>query len=597
MIIAIIQARMNSSRLPGKVMMEFCGIPNILHVYNRVKASKKVDKVIIATSTNSADDRIAEYCNEKNIICFRGSEDDVLDRYYKAVDPYKLSHKDGIVRITADCPLMDPAVIDQVVNAFIENQSDFASNVHPPTFPDGLDVEIMTYRLLEEMWWNAHLHSEREHITQYLYNNLDKYSIVNVENEDDLSSYRWTLDESEDYSFINKVYESLFAVNPTFGKDEVLKYLERNQDLVKINQIYKRNEGLAKSKERDSQCVEEGYYSILDGKTILITGGTGSFGKKFIEIAFKKFNPKKVIVYSRDEFKQFNMQKEFKNMLSEENFNKLRFFIGDVRDLERLQRAFVGVDYVIHAAAMKQVPACEYNPFEAVKTNIHGAQNVITAALDRDVKKVVALSTDKAVNPINLYGGTKLVSDKLFISANAYAGDKGITFSVVRYGNVAGSRGSIIPFFQDIVASGKLELPITDFRMTRFWITLEQGVDLVLKALKESKGGETYISKIPSFKITDLAKAICEKVELKEIGIREGEKLHEIMITRDDSRLTYEYDQHYIIYPNYEWWDYKSRFTEGGEPISEGFEYSSADNIQWLNTAELQKEINKLEIH
>ncbi|PKM52704.1 MAG: UDP-N-acetylglucosamine 4,6-dehydratase (inverting) [Firmicutes bacterium HGW-Firmicutes-7] len=597
MIIAIIQARMNSSRLPGKVMMEFCGIPNIYHVYNRVKASKKVDEVIIATSSNSADDRIAEYCHDKNIVCYRGSEDDVLDRYYKSIDQYKLSDGDGIVRITADCPLIDSDVIDEVVKVFLENQYDFVSNIQPPTFPDGLDVEVMSYRLLEEMWRNAQKPLEREHITQYLYNNIHKYAVANIENEIDISSYRWTLDEVEDYSFIKEVYESLFPINPAFGKNDVLKYLESNQDLIKINQIYKRNVGLEKSIEIDRQHVEKDNYSILDEKTILITGGTGSFGKKFIEIAFKKFNPRKVIVYSRDEFKQFNMQKEFKNKLSEEDFNKLRFFIGDVRDLERLQRAFVGVDYVIHAAAMKQVPACEYNPFEAVKTNIHGAQNVVTAALDRGVKKVVALSTDKAVNPINLYGGTKLVSDKLFISANAYAGDKDITFSVVRYGNVAGSRGSVIPFFKDIISRGELILPITDFRMTRFWITLEQGVDLVLKALRESKGGETYISKIPSFKITDLAKAICENIELKEIGIREGEKLHEVMITRDDSRLTYEYDEHYIIYPSHEWWDYKSRFTEGGEPIAEGFEYSSSDNIKWLNTKELKKEIKKLEIH
>ncbi len=274
--------------------------------------------------------------------------------------------------------------------------------------------------------------------------------------------------------------------------------------------------------------------------------------------------------------------------------NKLRFFIGDVRDKDRLYRAFNGVDYVIHAAAMKQVPACEYNPFEAIKTNIHGAQNIIDAALDRGVKKVVALSTDKAVNPINLYGGTKLVSDKLFIAANSYSGFDGTIFSVVRYGNVAGSRGSVIPFFKSLIEEGKKEMPITDSRMTRFWITLEQGVELVIKALKESRGGETYISKIPSFKITDLAKAMLPDCKLKEVGIREGEKLHEVMVTKDDSRYTYKYPQHYIVYPHFDWWNSRKYLTPGGKPIEEGFEYNSNTNSQWLGVEDLKEELVKL---
>lgn len=302
---------------------------------------------------------------------------------------------------------------------------------------------------------------------------------------------------------------------------------------------------------------------MLNNKTILITGGTGSFGKKFLEMIFANYKPKKVIIYSRDEFKQSVMKSEYTGKV---DMSRVRFFIGDVRDRERLYRAFEGVDYVIHAAAMKQVPTCEYNPMEAIKTNIHGAQNVINAALDKGVKKVVALSTDKAVNPINLYGGTKLVSDKLFIAANAYSGSSGTVFSVVRYGNVAGSRGSVIPIFQKILDDGKKELPITDLRMTRFWITLEQGVQLVFKALEESKGGETYISKIPSFHIGDLAKAMCEDSVIKEIGIREGEKLHEVMVTKDDSRMTYEYDKHYIIYPNYTWHN-ESMILPGGVSV------------------------------
>ncbi len=330
---------------------------------------------------------------------------------------------------------------------------------------------------------------------------------------------------------------------------------------------------------------------MLNNKTILVTGGTGSFGKKFIQMTLEKYNPKKIIIYSRDEFKQSEMVKKFK-----EHIHKLRFFIGDVRDQERLYRAFDKVDFVIHAAAMKQVPACEYNPFEAIKTNIHGAKNVVDAAIDRGVKKVVALSTDKAVNPINLYGGTKLVSDKLFISANAYVGGKDTVFSVVRYGNVAGSRGSVIPFFKELIDKGETNLPITDFRMTRFWITLEEGVELVFKALAESKGGETYISKIPSFKITDLAKAIKRDVSIHEVGIREGEKLHEVMITKDDSRNTYEYDSHYIIYPYFDWWDPSKNLKSGGKPIEEGFEYNSGTNEDWLNVYNLEERIKKLKI-
>lgn len=325
---------------------------------------------------------------------------------------------------------------------------------------------------------------------------------------------------------------------------------------------------------------------MLNDKAILITGGTGSFGKKFAERILKEFNPKRIVIYSRDEFKQDVMAKEFR-MKFPDKFNKLRFFIGDVRDKDRLYRAFNDIDYVIHAAAMKQVPACEYNPFEAIKTNIHGAQNIVDASIDCGVKKVVALSTDKAVNPINLYGGTKLVSDKLFIAGNAYSGGDGTIFSVVRYGNVAGSRGSVIPFFKGLLERGEKVLPITDYRMTRFWITLDQGVDLVFKALKESRGGETYISKIPSFKITDLAKAMNPDGDMREVGIREGEKLDEVMITKDDSRMTYEYEKHYIIYPHFDWWNSQKFMTPGGKLVEEGFEYNSGNNVEWLSVDNL----------
>lgn len=330
---------------------------------------------------------------------------------------------------------------------------------------------------------------------------------------------------------------------------------------------------------------------MLNNKTILITGGTGSFGKKFTERILKEYNPKKIIIYSRDEYKQYMMRKQFIDY-----DDKLRFFIGDVRDKERLYRAMDGVDVVIHSAALKHVTVAEYNPMEAVKTNIDGAKNVIDAAIDQGVKKIVALSTDKAVNPINLYGATKLVSDKLFVSAKAYVGSKDTTFSVVRYGNVSGSRGSVIPFFKTLIDGGKKELPITDFDMTRFWITLDQGVDLVFKAINEAKGGEIYVSKIPSYKITDLAKAMLPDAKLKEVGIREGEKLHEVMITPEDSRFTYDYGDHYIIYPNFDWWDVSKHFKTGGKKVVEGFRYSSDNNEEWLTATDMEKRLKDIDI-
>ena len=330
---------------------------------------------------------------------------------------------------------------------------------------------------------------------------------------------------------------------------------------------------------------------MLNNKVILITGGTGSFGKKFTSRILSQYIPKKIIIYSRDEYKQYMMRKQFAE------FDKsLRFFIGDVRDLERLRRAMDGVDIVIHTAALKHVPIAEYNPIEAINTNIMGAKNVVNAAIDTGVKRIVALSTDKAVNPINLYGATKLVSDKLFISANAYTGYKDTLFSVVRYGNVSGSRGSVIPYFKSLIDKGEKTLPITDFRMTRFWITLDQGIDLVFKAIKESKGGEIYVSKIPSYKITELAKAMHPKIILKETGIREGEKLHEIMITEEDSLLTYDYGDHYIIYPNFEWWDTEKRMKKGGKKVDPRFRYSSDNNEQWLDAKSIAKELKNIDL-
>ena len=329
---------------------------------------------------------------------------------------------------------------------------------------------------------------------------------------------------------------------------------------------------------------------MLNNKTILVTGGTGSFGKCFTRYVLTHYQPKKIIIYSRDEFKQWLMADEFR-----EYEDKLRFFIGDVRDLNRLKRACESVDYIIHAAALKQVPACEYNPNEAIKTNINGAMNVIDAALDSGVRKVVALSTDKAVNPVNLYGGTKLVSDKLFVAANAYAGAKDINFSIVRYGNVAGSRGSVIPVFHKLIKEGKTELPVTDVRMTRFWISLTQGVELVIKALAEANGGETFISKIPSFKVTDLAEAMLPGCTIRETGIRPGEKLHEIMVTPEDSHTTYEYDKHFIVYPQMTWND-RQQPDLRGRKVEEGFSYSSGTNREWLSVEDIRELLKNVEL-
>ena len=333
--------------------------------------------------------------------------------------------------------------------------------------------------------------------------------------------------------------------------------------------------------------------SILDNKTILVTGGTGSFGHCFTEYVLQHYNPKKIIIYSRDEFKQFTMSNE---KIYRENAEKMRFFIGDVRDGARLERACENVDYIIHAAALKQVPACEYNPDEAIKTNINGAQNVINAALNTGVSRVVALSTDKAVNPVNLYGATKMVSDKLFIAANAYAGAKDINFSIVRYGNVAGSRGSIIPFFKGLIEKGEKELPITDYRMTRFWISLPQGVELVLKALEEAKGGETFISKIPSFNIKDLAEAMCPGIGTVEVGIRPGEKLDECMVTTEDAPFTYEFDKHYVIYPQVTFNEWQVP-DPAGRKVPDGFYYSSGNNTEWMSVEDIRNRLSEAVEH
>jgi len=323
---------------------------------------------------------------------------------------------------------------------------------------------------------------------------------------------------------------------------------------------------------------------MFNDKIILITGGTGSFGRRYVRTIVERFQPRKLIIYSRDELKQFEMQQEFPQPC-------MRYFLGDVRDAERLVQAMNGVDYVIHAAALKQVPAAEYNPMECIKTNIHGAQNVIQAALANNVEKVIALSTDKAANPINLYGATKLVSDKLFVAANNVAGGHRTRFAVVRYGNVVGSRGSVVPFFRKQIASGCDHLPITDAAMTRFWITVQQGVDFVLKNFARMHGGEIFVPKIPSVRVVDLARAMAPGLPHKLVGIRPGEKLHEIMCPADDSHLTLEFADHYVIKPTIQFSGIvefsTNRLAETGRPVEAGFEYHSGKNPRFLSVDEI----------
>lgn len=325
---------------------------------------------------------------------------------------------------------------------------------------------------------------------------------------------------------------------------------------------------------------------MFNDKTIFITGGTGSFGKKYVETLLKNYNPKKIVVYSRDELKQYEMAQKF-------NDKRMRYLIGDVRDRSRLRDAMGGIDYVIHAAALKHVPIAEYNPMECIKTNIHGAENVIAAALANNVEKVMALSTDKAANPINLYGATKLASDKLFVAANNMAGANRTRFGVVRYGNVVGSRGSVVPFFKRLLESGEKELPITHKDMTRFWITLQEGVDFVLKNFERMQGGEIFIPKIPSMRILDLAESIQPGVQKRFVGIRPGEKLHETMCPADDSHLTIEFHDHYVISPSIVMYDSEVRFDENplgekGSYVSQGFEYNSFTNPNFLSIDELR---------
>lgn len=319
---------------------------------------------------------------------------------------------------------------------------------------------------------------------------------------------------------------------------------------------------------------------MLNNTSILITGGTGSFGNTFVPMTLEKYNPKKIIIYSRDEMKQWEMAKKF------QGDDRVRFFIGDVRDKDRLYRALDGVDYVVHAAATKIVPTAEYNPFECVKTNINGAMNLIDACIDKGVKRVVALSTDKASSPVNLYGATKLASDKLFVAGNSYAGGHQTRFAVVRYGNVMGSRGSVIPFFMSIRDKGIL--PITDERMTRFMISLEQGVELIWHAFDDMEGGEIYVKKIPSMKVTDLAQVIAPEARLDYVGIRPGEKLHEQMIGEEDSFHTYEYPEHFKILPAIHNWDRDANRIKDGKKVAEGFSYTSNNNPDWMTPAELQ---------
>jgi UDP-N-acetylglucosamine 4,6-dehydratase len=324
---------------------------------------------------------------------------------------------------------------------------------------------------------------------------------------------------------------------------------------------------------------------FLDDKAVLITGGTGSFGRAFVTQVLQNHRPSRLVIYSRDEMKQYEMEQVF----GQDRYPCLRYFIGDVRDVDRLEMAMRGIDCVIHAAALKHVPAAEYNPIECIRTNVHGAENVMTAALRCRVKRVVALSTDKAASPINLYGASKLASDKIMIAANNLAGDIGTRFSVVRYGNVLGSRGSVVPLFRSLVAKGAKDLPVTDERMTRFWITLKDGVEFVMSCLDMMQGGEIFVPKIPSMKVLDLAKALGSGLPHRVVGIRPGEKLHEVMVTKDDARMTLELAKYYVIQPAFSFWRGAAATYPDAKSVAEDFEYASNTNAHWLDAAALRK--------
>ena len=322
----------------------------------------------------------------------------------------------------------------------------------------------------------------------------------------------------------------------------------------------------------------------FDDRSILVTGGSGSFGRRFIDTLLRFSRARRIVIFSRDEYKHYEMQQ----ILEPLGTDRLRFFIGDVRDADRIELATREVDFIVHAAALKQVPAAEYNPFECIRTNVSGAENVVRAALRNNVSRVIALSTDKAANPINLYGASKLASDKIFIAANNLAGKSDIRFAVVRYGNVVGSRGSVIPFFRKLIADGTDHLPITDERMTRFWITLQQGVNFVVTSFTVMRGGEIFVPKIPSMKIVDLAKCFGPDLPIRVVGVRPGEKLHEVMVTEDDSRLTLELNDRYVIEPAFAWWQRAPYTASGAKPVADGFRFASDTNTDWLNAARLQ---------
>jgi UDP-N-acetylglucosamine 4,6-dehydratase len=344
----------------------------------------------------------------------------------------------------------------------------------------------------------------------------------------------------------------------------------------------------AAKQRRDANPASDDMMAAMrqfDDRAILITGGSGSFGRRFVDTLLRHSRARRIVIFSRDEFKHYEMGQ----LLEPLGTDRLRFFIGDVRDSERLELATREIDFIVHAAALKQVPAAEYNPFECIKTNVSGAENVVRAALRNNVPRIIALSTDKAANPINLYGASKLASDKIFIAANNLTGKSDTRFAVVRYGNVVGSRGSVIPFFRKLIAEGTDHLPITDERMTRFWITLQQGVNFVITSFTVMRGGEIFVPKIPSMRITDLARCFAPNLPFRAVGIRPGEKLHEVMVTEDDSRLTLELNDRYVIEPAFAWWQRAPYTASGAKPVPDGFRFASDTNTDWLNAARLQK--------
>ncbi len=592
--IAIIQARIGSTRLPGKVLLKINQKPMLLYCVERTRCAESLTEVVVATSTLSENDPIAELCELHNIPCFRGDENDVLDRFYKCAQYYKA---DYVVRLTADCPLIDPNIIDMMVHLRINHHERYVKNTwFPNAYPSGFDVEVFDFDVLEDHWkLETNIH-HREHVLSSLSDNYTKTFKQWTRNPTDYTFdtelVHLSVDTPNDFILIQQILTHFN--DKEFSFMDIISFLNSNPSLAILNQDPIRVRKTKAIKKLVYNNMHTGIINQLnmntrdklDGKNILITGGTGSLGNKLVETILANFSPKRLIIFSRDEYKQSVMQRKF----NPQQYKCMRYFIGDVRDKDRLDYAFKNVDVIFHTAALKQVSALEYNPDEAINTNIYGTQNVIKIAIKNNVKYVMGISTDKACAPVNLYGGTKMVMEKLLQSANCLSGANGTVFSVARYGNVFGSRGSVIPLFINQRDSGMLT--VTDERMGRFTITLDGAVNFVLNALNYMVGGEIFVPKLPRYDILQLAQIIGKDCEVKIIGTRPGEKLQENMIGYGESQKIFDCGSFYVLTPTIQDRinvDYDATYALFN-PIMLGAETTySSDQADLIDNAELEK--------